>query len=364
MFHYIDGAAEDEVTLRANTGDFDVWRWAPNYLVDVAKVDPSARIMGMESTLPLMLSPTGMSRLFHPDGEIAVSRAAAAQGLPYCLSTMGSTTIEDVAAASEGAHCFQIYGFRDRALTREFIERARAAGYQSLCLTVDVPVAGNRERDLRTGLMVPPRLTIASALAIAARPGWLVRYLKSEPLSLANVSHRVKDTDGALVEYINGQFDPSLTWDDVAWMVEAWGGPFAIKGVLRADDARRAIEVGASAVMVSNHGGRQLDGAVTPIEILPDIVEAVDGRAEVILDGGVRRGSHVLKAIALGATACMIGRPYLYGLGAAGQPGVDRALSILREEIMRAMALLGARSLSEVGPDHLRRFTGSQERPR
>ena len=358
MFHYIDGAAEDEWTLRHSTAAFDGWNLVPRTLVDVSQLDTTTTVLGQQLALPILCAPTGMSRLFHYQGELAVARAAKEAGVLYSLSTMGSTSIEDVAAVSDGPKMYQIYVLKDRELCREFIARCKASGYTSLCLTVDVPVPGNRERDLRTGMTIPPQITLRSAFDVARHPRWLWRYLTNPRLVLANVVHKIAQGSrdvSTLAAYIHNQFDRTVTWDDAAWMAREWGGPFLVKGILSAGDARRAVDAGATAVAVSNHGGRQLDGTPAPIDVLPEIVEAVGDRADVILDGGIRRGVHVLKALALGAKACMIGRAYLYGLGAGGQAGVARALEILRTELERDMALLGTRSLAEITPERIRR---------
>ena len=359
MFHYIDGAAEDEWTLRHNTTAFDQYELVPRYLVDVHEIDTSTMVLGQSIEWPVLCAPTGMSRLFHHEGERAVARAAAKTGTIYSLSSLSSVSIEDVAVVSDGPKVFQIYVFRDRELNREFIHRSKEAGYAALCLTIDVPVPGNRERDLRTGMTIPPALTLMSILDIARHPRWAWHQVTREPVVLANVVHKIAEGStsvSTLAQYIHSQFDPTVTWQDAAWMIKEWDGPFAIKGILTAADAKRAMEIGASAVMVSNHGGRQLDGVPAPIEVLPEIVEAVGGGAEVILDGGVRRGGHVLKALALGAKACMIGRPYLYGLAAGGEAGVSRALGILRTEIERDMALLGCRSVGDIDLSCIRRW--------
>ena len=359
MFHYIDGAASDEWTLRQNTRAFDQYELVPRYLVDVQEMDTSTTVLGQSIEWPVVCAPTGMSRLFHHEGELAVARAAARSGTLYSLSSLSSVSIEDVAAASDGPKMFQIYVFRDRELNKELIRRSRDAGYVALCLTVDVPVHGNRERDVRTGMTIPPALTLMSLLDIARHPRWAWHQVTGKPVVLANVVHKIAQGSSdvsTLAQYIHSQFDPTVTWRDAAWMIQEWGGPFAIKGLLTAADAKRAVEIGASAVIVSNHGGRQLDGVPAPIEVLPEIIDAVGDRAEVILDGGVRRGGHVLKALALGAKACMVGRPYLYGLGAAGEAGVSRALEILRTEFARDMALLGCRSIEEIRPSCIRRW--------
>jgi L-lactate dehydrogenase (cytochrome) len=297
-----------------------------------------------------------MTRLFHHDGETAVSKAAAEAGTYYALSTVGATSIEDVAAACTGPKCFQIYVMKDRGLTHEFIQRCKDANYDSLMLTVDIPVAGYRERELRYGFSMPPKLNLTGALGFAASPGWVYRALTHPQATLANVAHKIPEGSSqstSLMEYIANQFDPSVTWDDLEWMVSEWGGPFVIKGILSPSDARKAVDTGVTAISVSNHGGRQLDGTLSAYEALGPIIDEVGGECEIICDGGIRRGTHVLKALARGATACSIGRPYLYGLAAGGQAGVAKALELLRAEIERDMGLLGCRSISEIGRKHI-----------
>jgi L-lactate dehydrogenase (cytochrome) len=356
LFNYIDGGADDESNVRGNTHAFDTTRLVPEYLVDVAEIDTSTTVLGREISMPLFLAPTGMTRLFHHDGETAVSRAAAQAGTYYSLSTVGATSIEDVAAVCDGPKCFQIYVMKDRSLTREFIQRCKDAKYDSLTLTVDIPVAGNRERELRYGFSMPPKLNLAGIAGFAARPGWVYRALTHPKAILANVAHKIPEGSSqstSLIEYIASQFDPSVTWDDLEWMISEWGGPFAIKGILSPSDARKAVDRGVSAIMVSNHGGRQLDGALSAFDALGPIIDEVGGECEVICDGGIRRGTHVLKALARGATACSMGRPYLYGLAAGGQAGVSKAVELLRDEITRGMGLIGCRNISEIGEKHI-----------
>ncbi len=359
MFHYMDGAAEDEVNLRRSCSSFDDYELLPRNLRDVSHIDPSTTIMGQEIDLPVLFSPTGMSRLFHHDGELAVARAAARAKTVYSLSTMGTYSIEDVARECHGPKWFQIYVFKDRTLVSEFIERCRAADYHAMCLTIDLALTGNRERDLRTGMTIPPKFSIATWLDFALHPLWSLSYVSNPPFSLANVTHRVAAASGddvtTLVDYIAGQFDRTVTWDDAARMAQEWGGPFVVKGILTADDALRAVDIGAKAIMLSTHGGRQLDHTPAPIDVLPEIRAAVGDAVEIIVDGGIRRGTDVLKALALGARAVSIGRAYLFGLGAGGEPGVDRAIQILRDEIVRDMALLGCRTIAEITEDHVRR---------
>jgi len=356
LFNYIDGGSDDESNVCGNTHAFDTAKLIPEYLVDVAKIDLSIRVLGRDISMPLFLAPTGMSRLFHHDGETAASKAAAAAGTYYSLSTVGATTIEDVAAACDGPKCFQLYVMKDRSLTREFIQRCKDANFDSLVLTVDIPVAGNRERELRYGFTMPPKLNLAGIIGFAAKPTWVYRALTHPRPKLANVAHRIPEGSSkstSLMEYIAKQFDPSVTWNDMEFMLSEWGGPFAIKGILSPADARKAVDVGVSAIIVSNHGGRQLDGALSAFEALGPIVDEVGGECEIICDGGIRRGTHVLKALARGATACSMGRPYLFGLAAGGQAGVAKALALLRNEIETDMGLLGCRNISEISSKHL-----------
>ena len=351
VFDYADGGAEDEAAVRGNVAAFDTVALRPRMLAGVSEVDTSCTIAGQRVTLPLILSPTGFTRMFHPDGECAVARAAARAGIPYALSTMGTTSIEDVAAAG-GPDCwFQVYVWRDRSLTTELIQRSRAAGYRALILTVDTTVAGQRERDMRHGMTIPPVLGLRTVLDGIRHPRWSWRYASSAELTFENVVGHGPDgreDATALGTLINSQFDPTIDWDDLAWMVEQWGGPFYVKGICRADDARRAADVGVTGVMVSNHGGRQLDHAVAPFDAVPSIRDATGGSIEVILDGGVRRGTDIVKAIARGATACSVGRPYVWALAAMGESGVDRVVDILASELRRAMQLSGCASIADL----------------
>ena len=356
LFNYIDGGSDDESNVCGNTHAYDAVKLVPEYLVDVANIDLSTKVLGREISMPLFLGPTGMTRLFHHDGETAVSKAATDAGTYYALSTVGATSIEDVAAACTGPKCFQIYVMKDRGLTHEFIQRCKDAKYDSLMLTVDIPVAGYRERELRYGFAMPPKLNLAGVLGFAARPGWVYRALTHPKATLANVAHKIPEGSSqstSLMEYIANQFDPSVTWKDLEWMVSEWGGPFVIKGLLSPSDARKAVDSGVTAISVSNHGGRQLDGTLSAFEALGPIIDEVGGECEIICDGGIRRGTHVLKALARGATACSMGRPYLYGLAAGGQAGVAKVLELLRAEIERDMGLLGCRNISEISRKHI-----------
>ena len=351
LFHYIDGGSDDEVTLRHNTEAFDSVRLIPDALADLSNMDLGVTVLGQKLDWPVFCAPTGMSRLFHHEGERAVCKAAYAQGTMYGLSTLSTVSIEEIGALTPGPKVFQIYIHKDRGLSADFIERCKAAKFSALCLTVDALVAGNRERDLVTGMVMPPKFTLSSMLSFALHPSWGINYLTSEKFQLANVAEKISAGTAKLtsvIDYINNQFDRSITWADAEKAIQAWGGPFAIKGVMSVEDARRAVDVGASAIMISNHGGRQLDGATAPFDQLGAIVDAVGDNIEVILDGGIRRGTHVLKSLAMGAKACMIGRGYLYALAAGGQPAVERALTRLREEIERDMILMGCSNVADL----------------
>ena len=352
IFDYMDGAAEDEATARRNRAAFDEVRLAPKCLVDATALDTSVRVLGRTLSWPLICAPTGASRLFHPDGELAVARVAARENVFYALSTASTYSIEAVAAACDGPRMFQIYVNKDRGVTRDLIARCKQAGYDALCLAVDVPVVGKRERDLRSGFTIPPRLTMSGFAGFARRPGWLIGQARKGPMTYANFDAR-PEPDGLVgrTRRLSAALDPSVTWSDIGEFMELWGGPFALKGIMSALDAVRAADAGVSALIISNHGGRQLDGAAAALDVLPRIADPVGGRLELIVDGGVRRGVHVLKALALGATACAIGRPYLYGLGAGGEAGVARALTLLRAEFETAMKLSGCAALKDIGAD-------------
>ena len=347
MFDYIDGGAEDEVTLRRNTECFAGFELLPRVLRDVDDADLSTKVLGQHVPLPFALAPTGFTRMAHHEGEVAVARAAARAGVPYTLSTMGTRSIERIAAESSGPKWFQLYVWRDRGLARELIARAREAKFDALMLTVDVPVPGSRERDLRNGLTIPPTLGLRTFLDGARHPHWWWRFVTGDVITFENVSERAATPSGVMA-FLAAQFDPSVEWHDVEWIREAWGGPFIVKGIMDADDARQAAAAGVDAIAVSNHGGRQLDDSPATIEVLPRVLDAVGDDVEVILDSGIRRGRDIVKALALGARACMIGRAYLYGLGTGGERGVETAITILRDEIRRAMQLVGARTVADL----------------
>jgi L-lactate dehydrogenase (cytochrome) len=354
IFHYVDGGAEDETTLRRNTLAFNDIQFVPRCLIDVAEVNTATRVLGQDLAWPVMCSPTGASRFCHADGELAIARAAGRTGTLYALSMMSTFGLEEVAAIP-GAKMFQLYLFKDRDVTSKLIERCRQSGYKAMCLTVDTAVVGKRERDLRTGWGVPIKLSPSALVSFIRRPRWLFGQARKGRLSMPAVAALTGNENiVSQTQFIGKQLDPTVTWRDVRKLVELWNGPFAIKGILSVEDALRAIDVGATAVIVSNHGGRQLDGAVAAIEVLPEIVRTVGHQIEVILDGGVRRGVHILKALMLGAKACSIGRPYLYGLGAGGEAGVQKAFDILRTELIRAMQLTGCTDVKHIEPDRVR----------
>ena len=367
IFHYIDGGSDDESTLRRNTAAFDEIDLVPKVLAGIDSADLSVEVLGARLRMPLFFAPTALQRLFHHEGERAIARAADKFGTMFGVSTIGTRSIEELGALTAAPKLFQIYVHKDAGLTTSLIERCRAAGFNALALTVDTIVAGNRERDYHTGMTTPPQLNLRSLLSFAAHPGWSLNYLLREPFDLPNLSAYLgkgDSTPASVVDYMNTQLLRSIDWDDAAAMVEEWGGPFAIKGVMSVDDARRSVDIGASAIMVSNHGGRQLDGSRSPFDQLAAILDAVGGEIEVILDGGIRRGTHVLKALAMGATACSGGRMYLYALAGAGPAGVERAMELLRAEIERDMLLMGCRSVAELKRSCLASRSGATGIPR
>ena len=356
VFDYIDGGAEDERTLTENSAAYARAQFRPRVLRDVHVVDPTATILGQLTPIPLALAPTGFTRIADPAGELAVARVAARVGIPYTLSTLGTRSIEEVRAVSAGRLWYQVYAWRDRAKVQDMVDRCADARYEALVLTVDTAVLGRRERDVRHGFSLPPKIGPGTLLDGARHPRWTWQFVRSEPIRFANVTGMgVGDgTDAvSLAEYINTQFDPSLSWDDVTWLRSIWPGPIIIKGIQTVADAVLAVDAGVDAVALSNHGGRQLDSSPAPFDLVAPVADAIGGRAEILCDGGVRRGSDIVKAVAAGATACMAGRAYLYGLGAAGEAGVAHVLAILDADIRRTMALIGARSTDELTADFL-----------
>jgi L-lactate dehydrogenase (cytochrome) len=351
VFDYTDGAAEGELSLRRAREAFAGVEFRPNVLRDVAEVDLGVNLLGRRSALPFAFAPTGFTRMMHHEGERAVVRVAGRAGIPFGLSTMGTTSIEDVAAAAPGARkWFQLYVWRDRAAGKDLVLRAREQGFEAVILTVDTPVAGARLRDARNGLTIPPALTLRTFADGAMHPAWWVNLLTTEPLSFASLTH----WHGTVAELIDEIFDPTLSLEHLAWLRELWEGPLLVKGIVNADDARTVVERGADGVIVSNHGGRQLDRAPVPLGALPKVVDAVGDRAEVYLDTGILNGGDIVAAMAHGATATLVGRAFLYGLMAGGERGVQRAVDILTAEITRTLRLLGVRSLAKLTPQHVK----------
>ncbi|NND76257.1 MAG: alpha-hydroxy-acid oxidizing protein [Ilumatobacter sp.] len=351
VFDYIDGGAEDERTLRRNSADFSDIEFRPRVLRDVSNIDTSTSIFGRPAEMPLILAPTGFTRIAHSQGELAVARAAARAGVPWSLSTMGTRSIEEVAAVSDGDKWFQVYTWKDRGLVRDLVERARAAGYTALWLTVDTAVLGRRERDVRRGMTLPPKIGLGTLIDGAIHPSWTIDFLRSEPITFANVVGRGTEdgsTAVSLAEHVARQFDQALSWDDIDWLRSLWDGPIVLKGIQTVADAKQAVAAGVDGIGLSNHGGRQLDDAPTPISLVEPVRQEVGADATIICDGGVRRGSDIVKALALGADSVAIGRPYFYALGAAGERGVDHMLRFMRDGLERTMALSGVRTIDEI----------------
>ncbi|MBG92565.1 MAG: alpha-hydroxy-acid oxidizing enzyme [Chloroflexi bacterium] len=357
VFDYIDGAAEDELTLQRNSAAFQDVEFKPRVFRDVSSISLKSTLFGKELDFPLVMAPTGFGRIANSQGELAVARAADRAGIPYTLSTLGTRSIEEIAAVSQGRKWFQVYVWRDRELVREMLERAIAADFEAIQITVDTAITGRRERDVKHGFTLPPKIGLGTIVDGALHPGWTWDFITAEPISFANVNGQIVG-DGSdpitLADYINSQFDPSLSWNDLEWFRSIWKGPIIIKGIQTVEDAKIAADMGIEGIALSNHGGRQLDGAPAPFELLESVVQSVGGDIEILCDGGVRRGSDIAKALALGANACMIGRAYLYGLGAGGERGVDFVLDHLREGLKRTMMLCGVASLSELRPELLR----------
>ena len=351
VFDYVDGGADEELSVRANTRAFRRWRFQPRTLVNVSEADTSARFLDSDVPLPLALAPTGYTRMMHPGGEIAAARAAQRHGLPYTLSTMATTTIEAVAQEAQPDLWFQLYIQRDAGLNKELVDRAAAAGYRVLVVTVDCFVTGHRTRDHRNGLVIPPELTVQTLASIAGKPGYWIRMLRNPAIGFANFAH-----SNVTIESTGQLFNPAITWDDIAELRARWPGKLVIKGPLGVADARLAVAAGADGLQLSNHGGRQLDRAITPVDTIGAVREAVGPEMSVLVDSGIRHGSDIAVAVALGADGCAIGRAYLYGLMAGGEPGVDKALDILAVQFRRTMQLLGVRSVAELraaGPELL-----------
>lgn len=354
VFDFIDGGSEDESTLRANEDAMEDWSFVPRVGIDVSRRDLHISLLGTEAKIPLFLAPTGLAGFFRPHGEVAAARAAGKAGIPFCLSTNSVASLEEVAQAAPRTDLwFQLYPLRDKVLMDALVRRAQTAGYRVLCLTVDLPLLARRERDVRNAFTMPLRFNLRTALDLCSRPAWLLGTVRNPP-RFGNFESGGTAGFQNVAQHVATLFDPSADWEEFRRLRESWKGPVVIKGVLHPEDAEKAIAIGADAIVVSNHGGRQLDGSVASIRALPAIAAVVQRRAQVFLDGGVRRGAHVMKAIGLGATACGIGRPFLWGLAAAGETGVDWAIDILRGEIESAMALLGTPRIADMTRDHLR----------
>ena len=353
VFDYIDGGAEDEITLRKNVEAYRKVSFKPRVLRDMANIDTSTSLFGRKLAFPLVLAPTGFTRIAHSEGELAVVRAATRAGIPFTLSTMATRSIEECASVAEkdSRLWFQIYTWKDRSVVKNLVERADAAGFEAVCLTVDTAVLGRRERDVRRGFTLPPEIGLGTIIDGVKNPGWTWDFLTADPIRFANVEG-LTSIDGStavdLAEHMKSQFDPGLSWKDVEWLRSIWKGPILIKGIQTVEDALIAVDSGVEAIAISNHGGRQLDEAPTPFGLLPEVAEAVQDRLEIICDGGARRGSDIVKAISLGAAAVMAGRPYLYALAACGERGVDHVLGLLHEGVERTMALTGAASVDDL----------------
>jgi L-lactate dehydrogenase (cytochrome) len=355
FFDYVEAGSYAQETLQANRADLEKIKLRQRVMVDVSKRDLSTAILGQRVPLPLALGPVGMTGLQRGNGEILAARAALAAGIPYTLSTISICSIEDVARATGAPFWFQLYVMKDRGFTRTLIERAAAAQCSALMLTVDLPLLGQRHCDLKNGLAIPPSLKFRNLVSMACRPRWCARLLAGKRWSFGNLEGYVSGKSGAqsLAQWVGNQFDATLNWKDVEWVRSIWRGPLIIKGILDPDDAKLATQAGVSALVVSNHGGRQLDGAPSSISMLPKIADAVGSTTEVFFDGGIRSGQDMLRALALGAKACLIGRAYVFGVGAAGESGVTKAIDILRRELDTSMALTGCRAMGDIGPHTL-----------
>ena len=356
IFNYIDGAADDEVTYRENTNAFDRCDLLPSVLTGVQDVDMSVTVMGQKLATPFYCSPTALQRLFHHQGERAVAAAAEKYGTMFGVSSLGTVSLEELRQKHKNPQVYQFYFHKDRGLNRAMMQRAKEAGVEVMMLTVDSITGGNRERDLRTGFSIPFRLTLGGMMQFALKPQWGINYVTHEKFSLPQLDAHVDMGGGAssIGGYFTNMLDPSMNWDDIAEMVQEWDGQFCLKGIMTAEDARRAVDIGCTGIILSNHGGRQLDGSRTPFDQLKEIVDAVGDEIDVIMDSGVQRGTHVVKALSLGAKAVGLGRYYLFPLAAAGQPGVERALGLMQAEVERAMKLMGVTSVGQLTAKNLR----------
>ena len=357
IFHYIDGAADDEITYRRNTESFDKCDLIPNVLSGVDKIDMSTTVMGQKLDMPLYCAPTALQRLFHHDGEVAVAKAAEKHGTLFGISSLGTAGIEEISKLVKTPKLFQLYVHKDKGLNNALIEKCKDSKFDAMAVTVDTAVGGNRERDLRTGFTIPMKLNLASIFSFAIHPMWAINYFTKPKWELSNLKDHVSEGTKVMTtigDYFTKMLDNSLSWKDVEVINKQWGGQFAVKGVMSVEDAKKAVDIGATAIMISNHGGRQLDGSRSPFDQLSEIVDAVGDKIDVICEGGIRRGTHVLKALSLGAKACSGGRMYLYALAAGGQKGVEKSLTNLRSEIERDMKLMGVSNIEELTRKNLR----------
>ena len=357
IFHYIDGAADDEVTIKQNTKSYENCDLVPNVLAGVQDIDMSVEIMGKKIDMPLFCSPTALQRLFHHDGELAVGQAAERFNTFFGVSSLGTYSLKKIAEHVSTPKIFQFYFHKDRGLNDDMVEKCKEAKFDAIALTVDTITGGNRERDLKTGFTSPPRLTLSSLMSFALHPMWAFNYFTHEKFELAQLKDYIKEGSNLAIsvgDYFSSMLDQNMNWNDAEKLRSKWGGHFCLKGIMSVDDAKRAVDIGASAIMLSNHGGRQLDGGRAPFDQLQEVVDAVGDKIEIICDGGIRRGTHVLKALSLGAKACSGGRFYLYALAAAGQKGVEKALSNMKAEIERDMKLMGCKKISDLSKNNIR----------
>ena len=357
IFHYIDGAADDEVTIKQNTKSYENCDLVPNVLAGVEDIDMSVEIMGKKIDMPLFCSPTALQRLFHHDGELAVGQAAEKFNTFFGVSSLGTYSLKKIAEHVSTPKIFQFYFHKDRGLNDDMVEKCKEARFDAIALTVDTITGGNRERDLKTGFTSPPRLTLSSLMSFALHPMWAFNYFTHEKFELAQLKDYIKEGSNLAIsvgDYFSSMLDQNMNWNDAEKLRAKWGGHFCLKGIMSVDDAKRAVDIGASAIMLSNHGGRQLDGGRAPFDQLQEVVDAVGDKIEIICDGGIRRGTHVLKALSLGAKACSGGRFYLYALAAAGQKGVEKALSNMKVEIERDMKLMGCKKISDLSKNNIR----------
>ena len=357
IFHYIDGAADDEVTYRRNTEAYEQCDLVPNVLTGVKDIDMSTTVMGQKIDMPLYCAPTALQKLFHHDGEIAVGKAAEKFGTMFGISSLATASIEEIANLISTPKLFQLYVHNDKGLNKELVERCKDSNFEAMAVTVDTIVGGNRERDLYTGFTIPMKLKLSSLMSFALHPSWAFNYLTHSKWELSNLKNHIAEGMNVMTnigDYFTKMIDQSLNWKAVEEINKNWGKQFALKGIMSVEDAKRAIDIGATAIMISNHGGRQLDGSRSPFDQLAEIVDAVGDKIDVICEGGIRRGTHVLKALSLGAKACSGGRMYLYALAAGGQKGVEKAISNLKNEIERDMKLMGVTNIDELSRKNLR----------